>query len=149
MASTMAPLPDLSVDTGTTESTERTITDDRTLETKIDEAVRSLVGVISEHFVPQPSNESRTIDVINGIGEFKTRCRAEYWRTRNTERVSTEQTVWAAYYHEHPELLSASLWERSCTDPNWQWPDPSSKLTYEQEADLCDKMIEAAGLARV
>jgi hypothetical protein len=66
---------------------------------------RSLVGVISERFVPQPSNESRTIDVINGIGEFKTRCRwAEYWRTRNTERASTEQTVWAAYYHEHPEL---------------------------------------------
>jgi hypothetical protein len=39
MASTMAPLPDLLVDTGTTESTERTITDDRTLEAKIDEAV--------------------------------------------------------------------------------------------------------------
>ena len=143
----MASLPNLLVDTGTTESTERTITDDRTLEAEIDEAVRSLVGEISERFVPQPSNESRTIDVVNGIGEFKTRCRwAEYWRNRNIERALTEQTVWAAYYHEHPELLSASLWERSRTDPNWQWPDPTSKLTYEQEADICDKMEKTAGL---
>jgi hypothetical protein len=123
------------------------VTDDRTPDEIVDEAVRSLVGEVSERFVPQPSNESRTIDMINGMGEFKTRCRwAEYWRNRNFDRAKTEQVAWAAYYHEHPDELSASLWERSKTDPNWQWPDPTSKLTYEQEADYCDMMEQVAGL---
>jgi hypothetical protein len=142
----MMLMPNLLVDTGTTESTERTISDDRALDTIINEAVQSLVAEISECFVPQHSNESRTINVVNGIDEFKVRCRwAEYWCNRNIEQALTEQTVWAAHYHKHPELLSASLWERSRTDPNWQWPDPtSSKFMYEQEADLCN-MIARRG----
>ena len=51
--------------------------------------VQNLVGGMSEHFVPQPSDEGRTNDgAINGLGEFKMRCRwAEYWRNHYKERA--------------------------------------------------------------
>jgi hypothetical protein len=76
----------LLVDMGTTKSTGRKISNDCMLDTIISEVVQSLVGEISECFVPQPSNESRTINVVNGISEFKARCRwAECWCNGNIE----------------------------------------------------------------
>jgi hypothetical protein len=141
----MTSVLNLSVDTGTTDSIERTIfNDDRA--SFASEAVRSLVGEISERFVPQPSSESRTIDVVNGIGEFKQRARwAEYWRLRNFDRVANEQVVWVSYFVEHPDKLSEFQWERSCNDPNWQWPDPETMTTYNDGDDICDMLEKTAG----
>jgi hypothetical protein len=55
----MSSTLNLLVDMGITDSTERMISDDRALNTIISEVVQSLVGEISERFVPQPSSESR------------------------------------------------------------------------------------------
>jgi len=115
----MASGSNLHVETGAADPFEATCTDDRTLDSLVDEAVRCLVGGISERFVPQPNNEQRTINMIDGMGDFKSACRwREFWRNRNIERAETEQTTWAAYYHDYPEKLSQRLWDQSRTDPN-------------------------------
>lgn len=138
----------LSVDTGTTDSTKMTdIVNDRVPSVMLPELVQNLVGGTSERFVPRPSDESRTVDAIDGIGAFKQRCRwAEFWRNRNKEREVTEQNVWARVYAGKPELLSSSDWERAMNDPTWQWPDPTTGKNYDQQLEEDLKIIESAGL---
>ena len=68
-------------------------------EESIAKEVQDLVGGISERFVPRPSNEARTNDVILGIGIFKTRCSwAEFFRNRNRDRFDIEQKRWAMFF---------------------------------------------------
>ena len=116
-------------------------------EEKLRLLVQMLAVEVSERFVPAPSEDERTIDAINGIGDFKTRCRwAEYWRNEHKDRVETEQAVWASYYHNNPTLLSNSQWDRSVMDPEWQWPDPFSGKNYEEELEDDTKDLFKSGL---
>jgi hypothetical protein len=94
----MASDSNLHVETGTADPNEATGTDDRAFDNLVDEAVRCLVGGISERFVPQPSNEQRTIDMIDGMGDFKSACRwKEFWRNRNIERAETGYKILTPY----------------------------------------------------
>ena len=116
-------------------------------EEKLRKLVRMLAEEVSERFVPAPTEDERTNDAINGIGDFKTRCRwAEFWRNEHKERTETEQAVWANYYTNNPSLLSKAQWEKSITDPEWQWPDPFSGKNYEEEAEDAEEEILISGL---
>ena len=96
--------------------------------------------------MPAPTADERTVDAINGIGDFKTRCRwAEFWRNDHKDRVETEQAVWASYYHNNPTLLSDAQWDRSLMDPEWQWPDPYSKKNYEEELEEEEENLFTSG----
>ena len=116
----------LKVDTGTTNTAKLTEKDDPTNRRQLLAArVRELVGDTSERYIARPQNDDIFIDALNGIGDFKKRCRwAQYWRNDNIKRVEHEQGVWANHYHHNPSKMSAKLWKRSKEEIDFQWPDP-------------------------
>jgi hypothetical protein len=95
---------------------------------------------ISTRYVPEPSDDKRTTDVIKGLGEYKTACRwACLFHEYNKQRGKTEQETWQNFYHTHPDALSLLQWERSRTETDWQWPDPSTRLNYQEELDAANE----------
>ena len=140
------PVEDVA-EAGTTGSGQETNNNDlNRREEKLQLLVQVLAEEVSERFVPAPTADKRTVDAINGIGDFKTRCRwAEFWRNDHKDRVETEQAVWASYYHNNPTLLSDAQWDRSLMDPEWQWPDPFSKKNYEEELEEEEKNLFTSG----
>jgi hypothetical protein len=129
--------------TGTIDFTGVTNTNDDLLggPTSLPELVRNLVSGISMRYVPEPSDDERTTDVIKGLGEYKTACRwACLFHEYNKQRGKTEQETWQNFYHTHPDALSPSQWERrSRTETDWQWPDPSTGLNYQEELDAANE----------
>ena len=69
------PNDDDALDVGTTGNSQETPNDLNWREKKLRLLVQLLAEEISERFVPAPTEDDRTIDAINGIGDFKTRCR--------------------------------------------------------------------------
>ena len=140
----------LFVEMGTTDTAKMTITDNDLVATAslggLADEVQDLVGEISEHFVPQPSDEMRTVDAIEGISDFKMHCHwAEFWCNCNKERFEMEQKVWAAYYRDHPDKLKTKDWEKANDDPNWIWPNPSTGKSYDEELeDMINVLGETA-----
>ena len=106
------PAPSLQVETGTIDSIEvPTIINPSDGDQNLSEWVRNLMGGLSERYVPEPSDDERTTDVINGLGDYKVACRwACLFHTFHKGRAKNEQEKWRNFYQAHPDALAPSLW---------------------------------------
>lgn len=140
---------DLTIDTGTADITEDTgsFDDPPTDSKELEERVLSLVSGTSERFVPKPSLSLAVNDAVNGLGDFKRKCRwKEFWLCQKHEKIMKEQMERMAYYHTNPHTLSEAQWNRAKTDPNWVWPDPQTGKDYEDELHELQHQVGYQGL---
>ena len=79
-------------------------------------------------------------DISNFCPAYKTACRwACLFHEYNKQRGKTEQETWRNFYHTHPDALSPSQWATSRTNADWQWPDPSTGLNYQEELEATNE----------